>query len=176
MNNADRIADDFTRLDITQMTGETGFSQLFFDSLRIMVEFDVAISLYRNESGEDGDDAKFVNGMDIFTNMPAKIGFMVALSQEILGRAGAAERTDAEKLRRMQSIQESFAEFKDRLERMGNCELGEFLQIPLLNEAINTLPIKKIGNAQREFFRKDFSTLVESGFAVDNMEVVWRTY
>ena len=176
VNNADRIADDFTRLDITQMAGETGFSQLFFDSLRIMVEFDVAISLYRNENGDEGDGVKFVNGMDIFTNMPAKIGFMVALSQEILGRVGAAERTDEEEIRRMHSIQACFADFKDRLERMGNRELGEFLQIPLLNETINTLPVKKIGNAQREFFRKDFSTIVESGFAVDNMEVVWRTY
>lgn len=176
VNNADRIADDFTRLDITQMAGETGFSQLFFDSLRIMVEFDVVISLYRNENRDENDGAKFVNGMDIFTNMPAKTGFMVALSQEILGRVGAAERSDEEKTHRMQSIQAQFAEFKERLKRMGNRELGEFLQIPLLNEAINSLPVKKIGNAQREFFKKDFSTLVESEFNVDNMEVVWRTY
>lgn len=176
VNNADRIADDFTRLDITQMAGETGFSQLFFDSLRIMVELDIAMSQYRNENDEEGDEAKFVNGMDIFTNMPAKIGFMVALSQEILGRAGAAERSDEDKQRRMKSIQDSFNSFKERLGRLGNNELGEFLQIPLLNETINTLPVKKIGNSQREFFRKDFSTLIESSFSVDNMEVVWRTY
>lgn len=176
VNNADRIADDFTKLDITQMAGEASFSQLFFDSLKLLVAFDIAIARYRDEFGMDGDDQKFMNGMDIFTNMPAKIGFMVALSLQVLGRAGSLERSEEEKQQRIQSIQSQFAELRNRIEQMDNQTLGNFLQLGLLNEMINMLPVKKIGNAQREFFRKGFSTLVESSFAVENLEVVWRAY
>lgn len=176
VNNAERIADDFTRLDITQMAGEAGFSQLFFDALRILFEFDVTISRFQNDETQYGIDGRFENGMDIFTNMPAKVGFMVALSIEVLGRAGSEERSDEDKRKRMQNIQIQFAELKKSIEHLDNHQLGEFLQLNLLNERIKQLSVKKIGNAQREFFRKGFTTLVESSFDVENMEVVWRAY
>lgn len=176
VNNAERIADDFTRLDITQMTGETGFSQLFYDSLELLYKFDVIISRYQKDAEQDGVDGRFENGMDVFTNMPAKVGFMVALSIEVLGRAGSDDRSEEEKNKRMQKIQNQFSQLIDTIAGMNNQQLGDFLQLSLLNERIGQLPVKKIGNAQREFFRKGFSTLIESGFDVDNMIVVWRAY
>lgn len=176
VNNADRIADDFTKLDITQMAGEASFSQLFYDSLKLLVTFDIAISRYHDESGMNGDGQKFVNGMDIFTNMPAKIGFMVALSLQILGRVGTTERSEEEKQQRMQMIQRQFDDLRNKVEQMDNYALSTFLQLGLLNEMINMLPVKKIGNSQREFFRRGFTTLVESSFDVENMEVIWRAY
>lgn len=176
VNNAERIADDFTRLDITQMAGEACFSTFFYESLRILYEFDVAISSYRDDSSEESNGEKYKNGMDIFTEMPSKIGFMVALSWQILGRAGMPERTEDEKRERMREIQEKFGRLKTRINLMNNPQLGDFLQLGFLNEMLGQLPIKKIGNAQREFYRRGFSTLVESSFEVDNLEVVWRAY
>ena len=176
VNPSDNVADEFTKLDITDMTGKREFAENFYHSLGIMVRFDQAVSRYQlNDSDADGNQ-KFTNGMDLFTQMPAKTGFIVALAQHVVGRAGTPEKSQAEQEEIMNRTEDAFNAFINRLNQMENDQLGHFLRFDVLNELILGLPVKRIGDAQREFFRKGFATLIECSFEVEDLEVVWRAY
>ena len=173
---SDSVADEFIKLDITDMTGKREFADMFYRALALMVSFDQAVSLYHRDDSEPDGNLKFINGMDLFTKMPAKVGFIAAIAQQIIGRAGMPERPQYEQERVMKELEDAFLSLKDRLNQFDNERLGMFLRYDVLNEAILSLPTKKIGNAQREFFRKGFATLIEMSFGVEDLEVAWRAY
>ena len=172
----DSVADEFTKLDITDMTGKREFADNFYRCLKMMVRFDIAVSRYKQDDGEVDGIMKFRNGMDLFTQMPAKTGFMAALSQKIVGMAGMPERSQADQESIISRVEADFDTFISRIEEMNNDNLGVFLCYEVLNETISNLPIKRIGNAQREFFRKGFSALLEYRFGVETLEMAWRAY
>lgn len=173
---SDSVADEFVKLDITDMTGKREFEEMFYRSLSLMVQFDKAVSRYQKDDGEPDGDLKFVNGMDLFTQMPAKTGFIAAMAQHVIGRAGMPDRLKEEQERIMQETEQAFDAMVTKMSQMDNCQLGDFLQYDILNEVIQGLPVKKIGNAQREFFRKGFTTLIDMNFVVDDLRVAWRAY
>ena len=173
---SDSVADEFVKLDITDMTGKREFADMFYRTLAMMVSFDQAVSRYRHDDSEPDGNLKFINGMDLYTQMPAKVGFIAAIAQQVIGRAGMPERPQAEQERLMNELEEAFSVFQGKLNRLDNEHLGAFLRYDVLNEAILSLPTKKIGNAQREYFRKGFATLIEMNFDVEDLEVAWRAY
>lgn len=172
----DSVADEFTKLDITDMTGKREFADNFYRCLKMMVRFDIAVSRYKQDDEEVDGIMKFRNGMDLFTQMPAKTGFMAALAQRIVGMAGMPERSQADQESIISGVEADFDTFISRIEKMSNDNLGIFLCYDVLNETISNLPIKRIGNAQREFFRKGFSALLEYRFEVETLEMAWRAY
>jgi len=172
----DSVADEFTKLDITDMTGKREFANNFYRCLSMMVSFDKAVSKYQQDNNDADGHLKFRNGMDLFTQMPAKTGFIAALAQRIVGMPGMQERTPEEQENLISRIEASFSDFIHKIGKMNNEELGAFLCFDVLNETVNSLPIKRIGDAQREFFRKGFSALLEYNFAVDSLQMVWRAY
>lgn len=173
---SDSVADEFIKLDITDMTGKREFADMFYRALAMMVSFDQAVSRYRHDDSEPDGNLKFINGMDLFTQMPAKVGFIAAIAQQVIGRAGMPERPQAEQERLMGELEEAYSAFHEKLNHLDNENLGSFLRYDVLNEAIISLPTKKIGNAQREYFRKGFATLIEMNFGVEDLEVAWRAY
>ena len=76
----------------------------------------------------------------------------------------------------MVQTESAFEMFENKLNQRDNESLGRFLRFDVLNELIKGLPVKKIGDSQREFFRKGFATLIECNFDVEDLEVVWRAY
>lgn len=176
VNTSDIVADEFTKLDITDMTGKREFADNFYRSLGLMVRFDKAVSRYQADGSEPDGTFKFTNGMDLFTQMPAKTGFIVALAQHIVGRAGSSDRTQEVQEQVMVQTERAFEMFENKLNQRDNDSLGRFLRFDVLNELIKGLPVKKIGDSQREFFRKGFATLIECNFDVEDLEVVWRAY
>ncbi len=172
----DSVADEFTRLDITDMTGKREFADNFYRCLTMMVRFDQAVSRYQLDDGDADGGLKFRNGMDLFTQMPAKTGFIAAIAQRVAGMAGMPERNQADQEAIISRIESSFELFINKINRMDNDALGTFLCYDVLNEMMNNLPVKRIGNSQREFFRKGFAALLENNFEIDTLELAWRAY
>lgn len=175
INTADKLADDFTRLDVTKMTSSPERSNIFYKCMNMLYLFDKAISKYDGANDEKIEGDKICSGMDLFTQMPAKIGFIVALAQSILGRTGT-DKPIKEQDENLKRILDDFKVFCTKIETMNNDELGEFLSFGMLNDVLKGLSIKKIGDEQRRFFTVGFEALVRNGFKSDNMELVWRAY
>ena len=172
----DSVADEFTRLDITDMTGKREFADNFYRCLSMMVSFDREVTRYQQDDGDVDDIMKFRNGMDLFTQMPAKTGFIAALAQRVVGMAGMPESSHDEQEAIISRIETSFSAFIERISNMDNEALGVFLCYDVLNEMMRNLPVKRIGNSQREFFRKGFAALLENNFEVESLEIAWRAY
>lgn len=179
LNNNEKIADDFTRLDVTQLAGTSQASELFYDAIDMLCKFDLAISRFK-ENDEDiqpeDKNNRFTEGMDLFTQNSAKIGFIVALAQAIMGRAGSAEKTVEEQKTKMGQIRSQFDAMIAKIEGMNDEALTAFLAFDVLREKMASLPPKNIGAHQRAFYRTGFGVLIESEFIVDSLEVAWQAY
>lgn len=175
INTADKLADDFTRLDVTKMTSSPERSNIFYKCMSMLYLFDKAISKYDGANDEKIEGDKICSGMDLFTQMPAKIGFIVALAQSILGRTGT-DKPIKEQDENLKRILDNFKVFCTKIETMNNDELGDFLSFGMLNDVLKGLSTKKIGDEQRRFFTVGFEALVRNGFNADNMRLVWRAY
>ena len=175
VNTAEKLADDFTRLDVTQMAGNQEYSNMFYECIKMLYRLDVAISNYTGGYEEEIEGDKISDGLSLFTNLPAKVGFIVALAQHIMGRAGMM-KPDEEQKNILNNIKETFNHFCERIEHMDQKDLHEFLSLGVLNDSMKGLSTKKIGDDQRRFFKTGFDALFSSDCNIVNMEVVWRAY
>lgn len=166
ISTPDKLADEFTRLDIVKMSGSREYSDTFFAVLNLLVLFDSAICKYKTEK-----TTGICSGMDLFTEMPAKVGFVVALAQYIVGRSGEEReaRTIDERKHKAEACIHSIIE---KVESLEGEDLGDFLSFDILNEKISMLDKRKIGNAQREYYKKVFSEMLDIK-EIDNMSIVW---
>ncbi len=166
LSTSDKLADEFTRLDIVKMSGNREYSKIFFAVLNLLVLLDSAICKYKAEK-----TIGICSGMDLFTEMPSKVGFVVALAQYIVGRPG--EERSAEMINdRRQKAEACIQSIIDKIENLEGDALGRYLSFDILNEKISMLDKKKIGNAQREYYKKVFSEMLDIK-EVDNMSIVW---
>lgn len=175
VNTAEKLADDFTRLDVTQMAGSRKYSNVFYECIKMLHRLDVAISKYSGEQEEQLEGDKISDGLSLFTNLPAKVGFVVAMAQHIMGRAGMM-KSDDEQQEILGRIKSSFNNFCDKIEALDQDSLHEFLSLGVLNDSMKGLSMKKIGDDQRRFFKAGFDALISSNCNVENMDVVWRAY
>lgn len=139
----------------------------------MLLKLDVAFSRFVEDGGKiDG----YHQGMDIFTELPAKIGFVVAVAQKVLGRAGAKEKSLDEQERNIKEIEVGLNAFVEKLNALSMEELKTFLSFDALNEAVANIPKKNIGNRLRAFFLAGFEALISDKFGVDDLSVVWLAY
>lgn len=173
VNTRETLSDDFTRLEVAQMAGEPNCSKHFFTAIKMLLKLDVAFSRFVEDGGKiDG----YHQGMDIFTELPAKIGFVVAVAQKVLGRAGAKEKSLDEQERNIKEIEVGLNAFVEKLNALSMEELKTFLSFDALNEAVANIPKKNIGNRLRAFFLAGFEALISDKFGVDDLSVVWLAY
>ncbi|OYP53178.1 hypothetical protein [Segatella bryantii] len=175
INTAEKLADDFTRLDVTQMAGSQEYSHIFYECIKMLFRFDVAISKYEGQQEEQIEGDKINDGIGLFTNLPAKVGFVVALAQHILGRAGSM-KSDEEQKELLQRTTEKFYPLCDKIDAFNQDELCNFLSLGVLNDSMKSLSVKKIGDDQRRFFEAGFNALFSSDCDIKDMEIVWRAY
>lgn len=87
INMKDKLTDEFTRHDFLQSTGETDLVSLFCEALKRLVEIDVILDQkYKPEV--EADYGRFKSGKDLFSGQPARVGFISAAAEKILGRPG----------------------------------------------------------------------------------------
>ena len=175
INTSEKLADDFTRLDVTEMASIPENAHIFYECIKMLYLFDVALARYAGNPDDKVDGDKFYDGMDIFTNMPAKIGFIVALAQLIMGRAGT-ERSKETKEAALEKIISKFKKILEKINGLSHDALVDFISIPVLNEAVRSLSIKKIGNEQRKFFLAGFEAMFKCEDDFQDMNIVWRAY
>lgn len=173
INPKERLADEFNRLDFIKMTSQQSFSENFYKALQLLVNFDKSLSRYK---GIEGVKAKYNQGKDLFTSKTSRVGFMVALAQEIQGRPGGSERSSEVQVEKLNLLNQNLSKLITSINLLSEEELGEFLSYNTLNEKIQSLPTKRIGDAERDFFVKAFSTLVDAKFDVSSLNEAWMAY
>lgn len=168
----EKIAEEFSRLDFIEATGNKDFLEEFKTVLCYLVKFDNLFSKFDgNENVKNQGQIK--RGFEIFTKQPARIGFVVAFAREIFGKPGI-DRSLNEQRQNFTRLKNGADEFIKHIQRYEKQEMESFLDLETLNERL-TAKKGKIGEFDRELFLKAFEELIND-FSVKNLTSCWRAY
>jgi hypothetical protein len=170
VDTKERLADEFTRLDFIEATENKSFADIFYKTLRTLAIVDIEFSKYAAPENEN----RFNNGKDLFKSQPARVGFITAISKKIYGRPGI-EKPEDEITKSVLKIEEISSSLIQRLGKMNNEQLGDFLSLNTLSEKL-AIKSSRVGDFEREFFTKSFDTLLDEGAEIPKMEVCWQSY
>ncbi len=166
----ERLADEFTRQDFIESVANPDFTNIFYEVIGCLADFDLAISAYKNSKKE----GYFTEGKDLFSSHPACIGFVTSIALYVQGRPG--NDYDLEKQnKRWNKIKNDANQLFEQLKKMEPNEISYFLDFPTLNELIS----KKTGkskNFERDFFLEAFKVLIDESFEITIMTPCWRAY
>ena len=153
IDTREETSDEFSRLDFINSTANNEFNGFFFEVLRWMCEIDKKVSKFEQSNIE----GKFKTGKDLFNSQPARIGFVTALSINIMDFPGL-DRSLEEQEDYFKQSKQTFERLNSALETMDPARLEEFLDYETLNERL-LAPSTKVGTFEREFFTKSFQFL-----------------
>ncbi|WP_300747242.1 hypothetical protein [Pseudomonas sp.] len=167
VDTKETLSEEFSRLDFVDNLADVGFQDHFYNALSMLVEFDKAFDRYDN-----GNTGRFSRGKEIFGSQPARIGFMVAMAQYVLGRPGL-DRTIEERSIRMAKVIRQSSRLVGDLNKLPPLEVGQFLQLDVLSEILDK-KVGQVGRYERSVFVEAFKVLIEDDFEIPNMEPCWR--
>lgn len=162
------VSDEFSRLDFVDNLSDQAFQSQFYSALSVMARIDKAFS----RSDSPTATGRFARGRDIFGGQPARIGFIVALGIEVLGRPGAG-RDQEVRAQRTDHVRSRTDAFIRKLNRMDDARLAQFLKLDVLREVLDKR-VGQVGRYERSVFSDAFKVLVEEQFSVSDMEQCWR--
>ena len=168
VDTKDKLAEDFARLELIEATASEIDSELFMKTIKLMVEFDRTVSVY--EGIGDEEPQQFRKGLDLFTKLPSQVGFVVAISKKVLGLVGSASKTEEEKNKIMQEITDGLELFLNKFSLMSQEQMRDFLAFDVLNERYSSFSRIRIGEKQREFFKRSYTELIENKFEISLRE------
>ncbi|MEH6618180.1 hypothetical protein [Maribacter arcticus] len=169
VDNQTVLADEFSKLDMVDSQTNSDFIKYFNTALKQLINIDHALTncllveSYENE--------KYKVGKNIFDGHPARIGFFTGFSLEIFGSPGI-ELSQEKILLKLENVNNrcnalitaiNDAEDKD-----------DFLKLDILNEAYKSMPVNKLGDSQREFFKNTFRQFFKDDYEIKTMEPIWR--
>lgn len=115
----ERLADEFTKLDFIEITGDSQVTYMFYDVLNILIQFDKVFGKYPGEKQNDENDEKrFDKGRDLFNSQPARVGFSAAVGVHIFGRPGT-RRSDEEQPEKWEDVKKIFRNSPELFEKDG---------------------------------------------------------
>ncbi|WP_157163719.1 hypothetical protein [Pseudomonas syringae] len=167
VDTKETLSEEFSRLDFVDNLADIGFQEHFYNTLSILVEFDKAFDRYDN-----GNNGRFSRGKEVFGSQPARIGFMVATAQYVLGRPGL-DRSIEDRSTRMAKVREGAEKLASRLNGMPVVDIGNFLKLDVLSEVLDR-KVGQVGRYERGVFVEAFKVLIEDNFEIPNMEPCWR--
>lgn len=167
VDTKETLSEEFSRLDFVDNLADIGFQEHFYKTLSILVEFDKAFDRYDN-----GNNGRFSRGKEVFGSQPARIGFMVATAQYVLGRPGL-DRSIEVRSSRMAKVNEGADRLANYLNRLSPTEVGDFLKLDVLSEVLDK-KVGQVGRYERGVFVEAFKVLIEDDFEIPNMEPCWR--
>lgn len=168
----EKVADEFTRLDFIEATGDEEFNSIFYEAINYLGKFDVMFDKYKPE---ESLNMRFKAGKDLFTSQPARAGFIAAIALTVLGRPGIHYESHKQQSR-WEGIKKHADLLLDRLQSMNGNEVGNFLDLATLSELTSQKITSKVGDFEREFFLKAFRILIEEEFNLPSMTPCWRAY
>lgn len=167
VDTRETLSEEFSRLDFVDNLSDDGFQRSFYAALGCLVDLDKAFDRYDPPNG-----SRFSRGRDVFGGQPARIGFIVAIAQHVLGRPGLDRQADEREVR-MRKIVHDVKTLSGNLEQLGEQEVGNFLCLDVLSEILDKR-VGQVGRYERNVFFEAFKVLIEEEFLVRNMEPCWR--
>ncbi|MGY4495930.1 hypothetical protein [Pseudomonas sp. TE3610] len=167
VDTKETLSEEFSRLDFVDNLSDIGFQDHFYQTLSTLVELDKVFDRFGN-----GNTGRFSRGKEVFGSQPARIGFIVATAQYVLGRPGL-DRDPDDRIRRMSSIVQHAETMVRRLENLDPMEVGEFLRLDVLSEILDR-KVGQVGRYERGIFFEAFKVLIDDNFHIPNMEPCWR--
>ncbi|MAY85944.1 MAG: hypothetical protein CML02_04390 [Pseudooceanicola sp.] len=181
IDTQETLADEFSRLDMTEALSSHQYRDFFYPVVQMMVDLDKAFSRFDADieaaiaAQVDDTAQKLKKGRSIFDSKPARIGFVVAAATTILGRVGMEQDDDPDATNaRLAEIQSSLKALIDKLDGYGSDELQTFLKLDVLSERLYGQKRSAVGRYERAFFDSAFKVLFEEDFKVPSMEPCWR--
>ena len=176
VNTKEKLTDEFTRHDFLQSSGEIDLIDMFCEILKCMAEIDILLDeKYKiSEAKEEveieiNQNDKFKNGKDLFASQPARIGFVAAAGEKIIGRP--AEKIKCAK----NDFLQTFETIKESIEEKKTEELIEYIDFSTLNQKMERRTTK-VGDYERELFYEAFKVAVDEKGKMDNLGICWRTF
>ncbi|MCB5177585.1 hypothetical protein [Microvirga lenta] len=167
VDTKEALSDEFSRLDFVENLSDTNFQQQFYSTLGLLCRLDRSFCRF-----DPGAPGRFSKGRNIFDGQPARIGFVVAIAQYVLGRPGM-DRSHAEREERMAQVEAQASALADRLDAMDPHAVGEFLKLDVLSEVLDRR-VGQVGRYERGVFSDAFQVLLDEKFDLPSMEPCWR--
>ncbi|HCD6197056.1 TPA: hypothetical protein NDT86_005395, partial [Klebsiella pneumoniae] len=133
----EKVSEDFARMDAIESTSDNDFLTNFKSVLKLMVDLDHEFSRFKDEQQE----GRIKVGKDIFTSIPAGVGFVAAAATYIYGPPGF-KLSKQESDKSCQELILNISGLIEKLSKLNEKELGVFLQFSLLNEKLSAKSAK----------------------------------
>ncbi|MFN0204193.1 MAG: hypothetical protein ACKVTZ_21925 [Bacteroidia bacterium] len=156
----EEVADEFKRLDFVNSARANDFTNIFISILRMITLLDAEFA--RIEEGCYGEvELKKINsGLAIFGSQPARVGFVFALTEYIIGINGA-ENSLEQKGKAREKCESIINNLVTKMKNMEILELAEWVDLPELNEKINQRASKGgVGRFERELYYRAFRKML----------------
>lgn len=167
----EKLTDEFTRGDFVQSSSETDTVDYFCNILKIMSEIDICLDSKYNK--EYAVERKFSIGRDLFSSLPAKVGFFAACGVMIFGRPGV-NRTVDEIKEKAEVVKTAFSNVLDKIKSLEIKALIEYVDFETLSE-LTSKKSAKIGDFERDLFFNAFRTMIEEKGNMDTLTECWRS-
>lgn len=164
----EKVSEDFARMDAIESTSDNDFLTNFKSVLKLMVDLDHELSRFKDEQQHE----RVKIGRDIFTSIPAGVGFVAAAATYIYGPPGF-KSTKEESDKCCQELIAKVNKLTKKLKNLDEQELGRFLQLPLLNEKLSARS-SKIGQYEREFYFKAFEACLKYIERLEDFGPCWQ--
>jgi hypothetical protein len=171
VDTKEALSEEFSRLDFVENLSRHDFQAQFYTCLSIMVGLDTAFS--RFDPG-GGSSERYIRGKNIFDSQPARIGFVTAMAQHVLGRPGM-DRSQDQAAERIAKIKEQAAHLIEKLNDASPEDVGGFLALGVLRERLD-VRAGQVGRFERSVFFEAFKVLIDEGFDLPDMEPCWRAH
>lgn len=165
------LADEFSRLDMIDAVSKPRFLGFFLDVFVCLCKLDLAFGRYKG----DGAKERFSIGRHLFDSQPACVGFVTAAAQKIYGRIGADRASDQQE-DSLKFIVERCNKVAEKFEQFNEDEAREFLSFDILNDRLNNVTAKRIGDFEREYFTEAFRLFFTEDHEVNNLLACWRAF
>ncbi len=167
----EKLTDEFTRGDFVQTSSEIDAVEYFCKILNIMSKIDISLdSKYGKELAQEG---KFSIGRDLFSSLPAKIGFSAACGMAIFGRPGVNRNSD-EIVKKAKEVEEALSNVLSRINSIEGESIVEYVDFETLSE-LTSKKSSKIGDFERDLFFNAFRTMIEENGRMDALTECWRS-
>lgn len=165
----DELADEFQRFDMMESIDRDFNFDIFVNVFSKLCKLDIVFSRC-NSTAKDG---QFKEGKDIFSSVPACLGFTVACAEYIMGKI-PVERTDEVKKEKIQKLSNQISKAIDIIEKNYDTD---FLALESLNDVMVQLPKNRIGDEMRNYFKQIFSEFLKYDEIdeISSMEAFWRS-
>ena len=167
VDTRENLSEEFSRLDLVENVADEKVQGYFYETLSTMAELDIAFDKLEAKS-----EGRFSRGRDIFSSQPARVGYIVAASQAILGKVGL-EKPAKERNKRMQLLVNNATALTSKIGKMKQQQLKDFLKLDVLSETLDRR-VGQVGRYERTVFYEAFKLLIEENFDVPSMEPCWR--